>query len=127
MALSRAPGEVRTEALLPLLSNPDPAVRGAAALALARHQPQVAVKAVPAQLQLEISAERTLFEERRKHERSPLSPEEIAAITGSFRCQMKMVQAISMLHDAAATSALEEKAFRPGKDFSQMNGHRSGI
>ena len=43
-------------------------------------------------------------------------------VMGYYRCQMKEVEAISMLHGPAATQALEEQAFRPGEDFSQMNG-----
>ena len=55
MALGpRMPGEVSAEVLLPLLSHGDPTVRGAAALALARHQPDVALKAIPVQLRLEM-------------------------------------------------------------------------
>jgi glycerophosphoryl diester phosphodiesterase len=35
---------------------------------------------------------------------------------------MKMVQALSMLKGPDAMRELEEQAFRPGDDFSQMNG-----
>ncbi len=62
LALGRAPGDVSAEALLPLLSNDDPRVRGAAAIALARHQPELAVRVVPAQLRKEIAAEKVLYE-----------------------------------------------------------------
>jgi glycerophosphoryl diester phosphodiesterase len=41
---------------------------------------------------------------------------------GYYRCQMKLLQAISMLDGAPAIRALEEQAFRPGEDFAQMNG-----
>jgi len=40
MAIGRMPEEVSTQLLLPLLAYPDGRVRGAAALALARHQPE---------------------------------------------------------------------------------------
>ncbi len=121
MAMARVPGEVSATALLPLLSHTDPEVRGAAALALARHQPEVAVKAVPAQLEQEITAEHALFEARKRRGATSFAPEEIAAITTSFRCQIKMVQAISMLENAEATQKIEELAFRPGSDFTQID------
>jgi glycerophosphoryl diester phosphodiesterase len=50
-----------------------------------------------------------------------LTQTEIDVVMGYYRCQMKEVQAISMLHNPEATEALEEQAFRPGQDFSQMN------
>jgi hypothetical protein len=46
---------------------------------------------------------------------------EVARIMGSYRCQIKLVEAIAMLHVATATHVLEQQAFRPGEDFSQMN------
>ena len=122
MALSRMPGPVSAKALLPLLSHSDPAVRGAAALALARHQPQVAVSAVPAQLRLEIKAERVIFDDRVRRGRKDFTQPEIAEIQGYFRAQMKMVQAISSLEAAGAVKDLEEQAFRDGHDFSEFNG-----
>jgi glycerophosphoryl diester phosphodiesterase len=51
-----------------------------------------------------------------------LTQSEIDVVMGYYRCQMKEVEAISMLHGPAAVQALEEQAFRPGEDFSQMNG-----
>ena len=121
MSLARVPGQASAEALLPMLSNADAAVRGAAAVALARHQPEVAAIAIPKQLTLERKSLQAI--DLRHAERSPRSftPAEITQITGSFRCQMKMVEALSMLKSTAATGALEDEAFRPGKDFSQMN------
>ena len=41
---------------------------------------------------------------------------------GYFRCQMKMVQAISMLKGPGAMQALEEQAFRPGEDSATFDG-----
>jgi len=46
----------RAEVLLPILSHGDVTVRGEAALALARHQPDRALKAIPKQLRLEMIA-----------------------------------------------------------------------
>jgi glycerophosphoryl diester phosphodiesterase/HEAT repeat protein len=122
LALDRAPGEVSAQVLLPLLSHPDPEVRGTAALALARHQPKVATSAIPTQLKLEMKTVRKIYDEYVQRGKGKLSPSEIATVTGSFRCQMKLVQAISMLKGEVPTQTLEEQAFRAGEDFSQMNG-----
>jgi glycerophosphoryl diester phosphodiesterase len=122
VALSRMPGEVNAERLLPLLSHREPEIRGAAALALARHQPEVAAKAVPAQLKSEVKAARAMYDSWVRRGKVQLTPAEIAVVMGYYRCQMKEVQAISMLRGPMAMQALEEQAFRPGEDFSQMNG-----
>jgi glycerophosphoryl diester phosphodiesterase/HEAT repeat protein len=121
VALSHMPGAVSAEALLPLLSHQDPAVRGAAALALARHHPDVAIKAVPAQLNSEVKAERLLYDQWIERGKKQMTSAEIAKVMGYYRCQMKELQAIAMLHSPDATQALENQAFRPGEDFSQMN------
>jgi glycerophosphoryl diester phosphodiesterase/HEAT repeat protein len=122
VALSHMHGRVNAEVLLPLLSHRDPAVRGAAALALARHQPDVAAKAVPEQLKLEVKAARTMYDGWVQRGKGQLTQSEIDVVMGYYRCQMKELEAISMLHGPAAMRALEEQAFRPGEDFSQMNG-----
>ena len=121
VSLSHMSGAVSSEALLPLLSHHDPEVRGAAALALARHHPAVAVKAVPAQLNSEVKAARVLHDRWIERGKTQLTPAEIQSVMGYYRCQMKELQAIAMLHSPGATQALEKQAFRPGEDFSQMN------
>lgn len=121
VALSHMPGAVSAEALVPLLSNHDPEVRGTAALALARHDPHEAVKAVPAQLNSEVKAVRVLYDQWIERGKTQLTPAEMQSVMGYYRCQMKELQAIAMLHSPGATHALEKQAFRPGKDFSQMN------
>jgi HEAT repeat protein len=122
VALSQMPGEVKAEMLLPLLSYRVPAIRGAAALALARHQPDVAGKAIPSQLRSEVKAAMTLYDNWAGRGKPELTQAEIDEVMGYYRCQMKEVEAISMLHGPVAVQALEEQAFRPGQDFSQMNG-----
>jgi glycerophosphoryl diester phosphodiesterase/HEAT repeat protein len=122
VALSHMPGEVKPEMLLPLLSHRDPPVRGAAALALARQQPDVAAKAIPSQLRSEVKAARALYDSWIASGKPKLTQSDIDAVMAYYRCQMKEIQAISMLHNPQATQALEEQAFRPGQDFSQMNG-----
>jgi glycerophosphoryl diester phosphodiesterase len=121
LAIGRMPGDVDAPSLLPLLAHPDGAVRGAAALALARHQPEAALRAIPVQLRLEVKTARAHYEDYMKRGQPHLSKDETAQITGYFRCEMKMVQAISMLKGAGAIQALEEEVLRPGEDFSQMN------
>jgi HEAT repeat protein len=122
VALSHMPGEVKAEMLLPLLSHRDPPIRGAAALALARQQPDVAAKAIPLQLRSEVKAATALYDNWIASGKPKLTQTEIDVVMGYYRCQMKEIQAISMLHNPQATQALEEQAFRPGQDFSQMNG-----
>jgi HEAT repeat protein len=128
LALGRAPGNVSAEALLPLLSNDDPGVRGAAAIALARHQPELAVKVLPAQLRKEIAAEKVLYD----HQQQSSTPQtftqpEIDAVMKSFKCQMEMLRAISILHGNEATRELESLAFQPDKSFSQFDGIVAGF
>jgi len=123
MALSRMPGNVNAQALLPMFHNEDPVVRGAAALALAKHQPEVALKVVPAQLTKERSAALVLHTDYVQRGRPPLTKEEVDRITNLFKCQAKMMDAIALLHGPGATAALEEQAFHPtqGEDFSFEN------
>jgi glycerophosphoryl diester phosphodiesterase len=121
-ALAGMPGYVNARMLLPLLSAPHPLVRGAAAVALAKHQPDVATKAIPAQLRSEVDGVHALYAAWVRRGKSNLTVDEIAKVMGYYRCQMKMLQAISMLHGRPAMQALEEQAFRPGEDFAQMNG-----
>ena len=122
IALSHMPGGVPPELLKPLLSNAYPAVRGAAAAALARHQPQFAEKAIPEQLSHEITAERTIYAEHARNGGGKFSQLEIDQIVASYRCQMEMLRALHMLDGAAATHALEAQAFGPTEDYLQPNG-----
>jgi glycerophosphoryl diester phosphodiesterase len=49
-----------------------------------------------------------------------LTRDEAERITDEFKCQIKMMYAIALLHGPNATRALEEQAFHPtqGEDFS---------
>jgi glycerophosphoryl diester phosphodiesterase len=122
LALSRLTGNVPATALLQGLADAAPAVRGAAALALAQHPAPGAVGAIDAQLEHEMHAELSLYQAYNARQAKTLSREEIAAVTTSFRCQMEMVKALAKLSGTEATTALQQQAFRPGADFSQMNG-----
>ena len=122
IALSHMPGDVPLELLEPLLANADTAVRGASAVALARHQPQSAEKAIPEQLSREITAEREIFAEHTRSGGGKFSQLEIDRIVASYRCQMEMLRALHMLNGATATRTLEAQAFGPTEDYLQPNG-----
>ena len=123
MALSRMSGEVPAEDLLPMFHHDDPVIRGAAVLALAKHQPSIAVKLVPAQLKMERATALVLFTDYVQRGKPHLTKEEADKITSLFKCQLKMTDAIALLHGPVATAALEEQAFHPtqGEDFSLEN------
>ena len=74
LALARAPGDVSAATLLPLLSYDDAAVRGAAAVALARHQPEIAIKAIPAQLQREVVFEQAIHNDHERSRQTKIHP-----------------------------------------------------
>jgi glycerophosphoryl diester phosphodiesterase len=122
VALSRMPGAVDSALLLDLLHHGDVAVRGPAALALAAHDPEHAAPGISAQLQAEVKLARAHYDRWAAQGKPKLAQDEIDVIVGYYRCEMKMVQALALLRDAVATSALETEAFRPDLDFSQMNG-----
>ncbi len=122
IALSHMPGDVPAELLEPLLANADPAVRGAAAVALVRHQPQVAEKIVPERLNQEITAERAIDTEHLRAGGGKFSQLEIDRIVASYRCQMEMLRALNMLDGKEATHALEAQAFGLTADYPQPNG-----
>jgi glycerophosphoryl diester phosphodiesterase/HEAT repeat protein len=127
LALARAPGDVSTGTLLPLLSHNDAAVRGAAAVALARHQPEVAIKAVPAQLQKEVVAERAILNDNVRRGKPRFIQPEIDAIMKSFKCQMEMMRALAMLQGDDATRELAALAFRPDEGLSSYDGIVAGF
>jgi len=54
--------------------------------------------------------------------KTKVMPAEIERGMGYYRCQMKEVEAVSMLRGPAAVQATRGQAFRPDQDFSQMNG-----
>jgi glycerophosphoryl diester phosphodiesterase len=122
LALSRMPGPVDSQPLLNLLTQGDITVRGEAALALAAHQPNLAASTIATQLQSEVKLARTHYERWAAQGKPKLAQPEIDVIVGYYRCEMKMVEALTLLHDGAANHALEAEAFRPDLDFSQMNG-----
>ena len=126
LALSRCSGEVPAEKVLPFLSNPSPLVRGAAALALVRHQPQVAATAVPATLDKDeqlIANDYAHYVERGKPK---LTQQEIDPIVLMYRGQMKLVQAGEQLPAEDALAFLQTQAFRSVEDYSLVAGLVAG-
>ncbi len=121
LAISRIQSDVKVEALLPILSRGDVSVRGEAALALARHHPAVALKAIPIQLRKEMKAAVRLGDDYVRRGKPKLTQAETDEIMGYFRCQMKIVQAMSMLKGTGSMQALEKLAFRPGADSAEFD------
>ena len=127
MALGRAPGNVNADVLLPFLGSESPAIRGAAAVALARHQPEAALQAIPPRLRAEMKEAVRLGDDYERRGRPQLTQAETDEIMGHFRCQMKMMQALSMLSVPGSTEMLEELAFRPGNDSAEFDSMIAGF
>jgi glycerophosphoryl diester phosphodiesterase/HEAT repeat protein len=123
LALSRIPGPVDAAPLIDLLQHGDVAVRGPAALALAAHHPDLASAAIAAQLRIEVKLARDAYSHwEAQGEPKNLPQSEIDFYNGFYRCEMKMIEALSTLYNPEATRMLEAEAFRPDLDFSQTNG-----
>ena len=126
LALSRCPGEVPAEPLLPFLANGAPAVRGAAALALARHQPQIAAGAVTGLLHREEEQAAQQYADQQHSGNHKLTPEQIKPIVEAYREQMKLIQALESLPPEDALRSLAGQAFRPVVDYSQVTALVAG-
>jgi len=126
LAISRCSGDVPAELLLPFLSNPVPTVRGAAALALAAHQPEVAGTAVIDLLHRdeERSAE---YQARYVARGAPkLTQAEIDPIVEEYREHMKLIHAIELLPTKTALPLLTSEAFRSADDPSHVTSLVAG-
>ena len=121
-SLAHVSGNVPLAELTPLLSNQSPAIRGTAALALAKHHPTQAAQRISLQLQHEVNDMAAMHDDWERRGRPPLTEMEKQHIVSYYRCQMQEVKALSMLPDQTASHTLEQQAFRPGKDFSAGNG-----
>jgi glycerophosphoryl diester phosphodiesterase len=126
LALSRCPGDVPSETLLPFLASKVPTVRAAAALALARHQPDVAAHAVPDLLRRD--QERSAAEYARYVERGKpkLTQSEIDPIVEQYREHMKLIHAIELLPPRIALPLLTTQAFRSADDPSHVTSQLAG-
>jgi glycerophosphoryl diester phosphodiesterase/HEAT repeat protein len=117
-SLAHMPGTVSAETLLPFLANPDLIVKGAAARALARHQPEVAAGAIESELKQVTKSLTALWDDYVRRGKPALTDADVQPIKSAYRCQLQLLQAISIVKGPEATEALEQQAFRPGKDFS---------
>ena len=126
LALSRCPGEVPAEPLLPFLSNEVPAIRGAAALALARHQPQIAATAVMDLLHRDEEQAAREYDAQLHHGNPKLTLEQIKPIVEAYREQMKLIQALASFLPEDALGSLADQAFRPAADYSQVTAVVAG-
>jgi HEAT repeat protein len=126
LALSRCPGEVPAEPLLPFLASSEPSVRGAAALALVRHQPRVAASAVMDLLRHEEDRAAEQHEDQLRSGNHKLSAEQIRPIVEAYREQMKLIQALESLPPEDALRTLAGQAFRPVVDYSQVTALVAG-
>jgi glycerophosphoryl diester phosphodiesterase len=126
LALSRCPGDVPADRLLPFLASDTPLVRGLAALALARHQPQLAVHDLPTLL---AHAEQDNAQLQAQHAlggSATYPQQEIDSFTANFREQMKIVQALGRLPSSDALHSLAAQAFSPVNEFSSMTALVAG-
>jgi glycerophosphoryl diester phosphodiesterase len=78
-------------------------------------------------LKREIHETHLLYLDYAKRGKPQLTQPEIDRVVGDFRCQMKMVQAISRLKGDGAIQSLEELAFGPIEAFSLENGLVAGF
>ena len=103
-------------------------MRAAAAIAIAKQHPATAIQAISEQLRKEIAAERVLYDEHTAQAKGDrFSQPEIDAIMQSFRCQILMIRAITMVDSDAATGELLSLALRPEKDFSRFDSIVAGF
>ncbi|HEX4310118.1 MAG TPA: glycerophosphodiester phosphodiesterase family protein [Acidobacteriaceae bacterium] len=121
LALSRMPGPVPGREILPLLTHADLRVRGAAALTLARHDPELALRVLPVRMRVEIDAQRGIADDYIRRGQPQLTAAEIEVFQAHFAVQMKLVQALAMLRGKDAIGEMEALAFRPGNDYSQLD------
>jgi glycerophosphoryl diester phosphodiesterase len=121
VGLSRCPSDaknVSAEALLQILSGEVPVLRGLAAVALATHHPDLAERAVPAQLERDEETSDYFNIEWTARGRPKLSQKDIDEAVELYRAQMKELHALTLLPDQAAFQPLIAQAFRKGHDYS---------
>jgi glycerophosphoryl diester phosphodiesterase len=126
LALSRCPGDVSATQLLPFLNSSVPVVRGAAALALARHQPEVAAHAIPDLLKKEEQEAAKDYAQYVLQGKPKLTQKEIDPIIESYREQMKLVQSLEFLAPMDALQSLSAQAFRSADDYTHVNSLAAG-
>lgn len=121
VAISRCPRDtqgVPAATLLAILSGREPVLRGLAAVALAKHHPQISSREVSRQLAKEESKSDSFNEQWTARGRPKLSQPEIDTAVELYRAEMKDLQALSSIADREATQELASQAFRRGHDYS---------
>jgi glycerophosphoryl diester phosphodiesterase len=127
LALALSNGDVDADSLLSLLHGPTPGIRGAAALALAKHQPSIAVPAIADQLQLEIHSVDSIATAYAEGGKKKISQHDSDTVMTSFRCQMLMIRALSEIPGGVSTKALTDLAFQRIGDFAQTDSMVAGF
>jgi len=127
IALAHGNGDVDSDSLLRLLHGPTPGIRGAAALALAKHQPSIAVEAIPDQLQWEIHSVDGIAKAYAAGGGKTISQHDIDIVMTSFRCQMLMIRALSEIPGNVSAEALTNLAFQHEGDFAQTDSMVAGF
>ncbi len=126
LALGRCPGTVLPAAVLPFFKNPSPTVRAAAALALARHQPQLAAQAIPELLRREEQQSARDYSNWIERGEPRLTQAEIDPIVENYREHMKLIHALEQLAPKSALPVLATEAFRSSKDYSHVTSVLAG-
>ena len=126
LAISRCPGNAPAVGIAPFLKNENPLVRGAAALALARHQPEIAAKLVRQALEREEAVVAKQYAPFVDQNPPRISKAEIDVTVGHYRALMKLVASGAMLQDGEAREFLEHEAFRSARDYSSTVGPVAG-
>lgn len=118
--------DVPAQRLLMLLSDKVPIIRGLAAVALAKHHPEIAAKAICDQLSME-EAQATAYDTAwAARGRAKLTQPEIDDLVELYRAQMKYIQALSILPARKAFNPLVEQAFRSVHDYSNVTALVAG-
>jgi len=123
VALSRCPVDsqnVPADKLLQVLAGDNPILRGLAAVALAKHHPDIAQQKIPDLLEADVKANDGFNADWTARGRPALTQPEIEKALGRYRAEMKELQALALLPGSAGLQALASQAFRPGHDYSMM-------
>jgi glycerophosphoryl diester phosphodiesterase len=126
LALSRCSGNVPASAILPFFQHPVPMVRAAAALALAKHQPELAVQEIPELLRHEEQRSATEYATWIQRGRPKLTQSEIDLLVDDYREHMKLIHALEQLPSSDALPLLAKEAFRSSEDYSHVTSLVAG-
>lgn len=127
IALAHGDCDIDSDSLLRLLHGPTPGIRGAAASAMAKHQPSIAVMAIPDQLQLEIHSVDGIAKAYAAGGGKAISQHDIDIVMTSFRCQMLMIRALSEIPGDISAKALTNLAFQHAGNFAQTDTMVAGF